>query len=535
MKLHRWACVWLILGALIVASSAFAQDGPLPRRIDPGQPPVPELGGGGDWSFVNITGQLPGSSLGTLAARANGTVYVWSMHREYVPVVAGGDLPRRVDPGEPPFPREGGWPGAAPPSEGGTQPIINRIDNGDAPPEGTSGSDPLVPMHYVTTSTLYQFTGGLWSPSLVVSNETGVSVFMAKSGDLFAATDLPDGTIRVYRYHAGEWRMEGLPDGVRGPAGDFAGENVIFLRSGDAILRHTGNHWKVELTCDDMATGGGLAYLGRNQILASCNVDEHIFDGNAWIENDESIPMHVHTAWGARDAQGVLHLFQGGANGEHTAMQIYEMVESDPGTLTGQSHLDIQEPAVCAGNCPGFVRHLWGLGPHDVYATGEAHGMGHLLWFDGSRWFDIAPMANLPATVGVGGTRWDGMWVSLTDGRLLHRPGDGSSPAMETTDPSGAPIGPLGSDLEPRVAEDLVVLGGPSSRATLEFSLPSAREVTLSVFDLGGRRMATVAPGQLPAGVNRLTWEAEDAPSGIYFCRLDAGALNAMRKVVIHR
>ncbi|GAB5518165.1 MAG: hypothetical protein RhofKO_04160 [Rhodothermales bacterium] len=62
-----------------------------------------------------------------------------------------------------------------------------------------------------------------------------------------------------------------------------------------------------------------------------------------------------------------------------------------------------------------------------------------------------------------------------------------------------------------------------SHSTTLRFTLPEALPIRLEVFDTLGRRLATLADGWQPAGTHTLDWNAGDAPSGVYFARLQAG------------
>jgi hypothetical protein len=76
--------------------------------------------------------------------------------------------------------------------------------------------------------------------------------------------------------------------------------------------------------------------------------------------------------------------------------------------------------------------------------------------------------------------------------------------------------------------------------AAVALALPAGERVTARIFDVTGRRVATVADGALPAGRHRIEWDARDAtgspvPSGVYFLRLDAGERSFARKVNVVR
>ena len=73
---------------------------------------------------------------------------------------------------------------------------------------------------------------------------------------------------------------------------------------------------------------------------------------------------------------------------------------------------------------------------------------------------------------------------------------------------------------------------------TLRFAVPRAGSVTLAVYDVTGRRVATLADGPYGAGEYSFTWHGVDdsgrsVGSGIYFARMSAGEFSAVRKMVL--
>jgi len=75
-----------------------------------------------------------------------------------------------------------------------------------------------------------------------------------------------------------------------------------------------------------------------------------------------------------------------------------------------------------------------------------------------------------------------------------------------------------------------------TDRVTLSYYLPEGtRNVELSLYDLSGRRIATLLDGPGAVGRNELAWDASTLPPGVYLVRLvaDTGALT--RRVVIAR
>ncbi|UCH78475.1 MAG: T9SS type A sorting domain-containing protein [Candidatus Coatesbacteria bacterium] len=71
-----------------------------------------------------------------------------------------------------------------------------------------------------------------------------------------------------------------------------------------------------------------------------------------------------------------------------------------------------------------------------------------------------------------------------------------------------------------------------SGVATFTFHLERPGHVRLAVYDLAGRKVATVAEGHYEAGDHAASWAA-DVPTGIYLYRLEAGDRLATRKVVV--
>jgi endoglucanase len=65
----------------------------------------------------------------------------------------------------------------------------------------------------------------------------------------------------------------------------------------------------------------------------------------------------------------------------------------------------------------------------------------------------------------------------------------------------------------------------------LRFALPSASFVTLKVYDLLGRELATIVNGNRAAGTYTVSWDASAYPSGVYFCRMQGGNFVVTKKM----
>lgn len=70
---------------------------------------------------------------------------------------------------------------------------------------------------------------------------------------------------------------------------------------------------------------------------------------------------------------------------------------------------------------------------------------------------------------------------------------------------------------------------------TIRFSLPHAANVSLKVFDVLGREVATLVSGGLDAGVHTSAWQTGTISSGIYFYQLRAGGYVETKKMLLLR
>jgi hypothetical protein len=67
----------------------------------------------------------------------------------------------------------------------------------------------------------------------------------------------------------------------------------------------------------------------------------------------------------------------------------------------------------------------------------------------------------------------------------------------------------------------------------INYQLPANSFVTLKVYDILGREVATLINGRQSAGYYNATFKASNLPSGVYFYRLQAGAYSSTKKLVV--
>lgn len=99
--------------------------------------------------------------------------------------------------------------------------------------------------------------------------------------------------------------------------------------------------------------------------------------------------------------------------------------------------------------------------------------------------------------------------------------------------------------IAPAVAATDFALAAPypnpfNPETTIKFSIGNGERVRLAVYDLLGRRIATLVDGALAAGRHDVRWNGVDddgrqVASGVYLIRLQSGAHHSARKVVLMR
>jgi hypothetical protein len=68
---------------------------------------------------------------------------------------------------------------------------------------------------------------------------------------------------------------------------------------------------------------------------------------------------------------------------------------------------------------------------------------------------------------------------------------------------------------------------------TISFDLPEISNVSIQVYDLTGRQVATAFEGQLSTGHHRIHFDASSLSSGTYMYRLSAGNLTEVRLMTL--
>jgi hypothetical protein len=68
---------------------------------------------------------------------------------------------------------------------------------------------------------------------------------------------------------------------------------------------------------------------------------------------------------------------------------------------------------------------------------------------------------------------------------------------------------------------------------TIKFMLPKTSNVTLTVFNILGQKVATLFDGRMSAGAQVVQFDATRLSSGVYIYRLEAGDFRSQKKMML--
>lgn len=93
---------------------------------------------------------------------------------------------------------------------------------------------------------------------------------------------------------------------------------------------------------------------------------------------------------------------------------------------------------------------------------------------------------------------------------------------------------PIVADIQPEAFSLGQAYPNPfNPTATIPFTLPERSSISLKIFDLSGREVATVLQGELPAGQYHYDFNAASLSSGIYLYRLEAPGFSKTMKFML--
>ncbi|MBD3234994.1 MAG: T9SS type A sorting domain-containing protein [candidate division Zixibacteria bacterium] len=127
-------------------------------------------------------------------------------------------------------------------------------------------------------------------------------------------------------------------------------------------------------------------------------------------------------------------------------------------------------------------------------------------------------------------SKCDSVWFEFTVEGAPLADGNREWSVMETTIGAGAPTGGEETGLPSKLKLD----GSPNpfnANTRIDFMLSESGHTKVEVYDLMGRKVEVLVDEYKDAGSHTVVWDAEDYPSGIYFCKLTQGSLKVTKKM----
>jgi photosystem II stability/assembly factor-like uncharacterized protein len=254
---------------------------------------------------------------------------------------------------------------------------------------------------------------------------------------------------------------------------------------------------------------------------------------------------------------GVFVSLNGGTNWLHANsllpnVAIYELaIDTANSKLVAATHgrgmwranLDVSGPALAITAPTGGESWPVGASRTITWTASDPSGVASvdlLLSLDGGVSYpnriasNLANTGSYPWTVAPGATTRARVRVVAKD--ALGQPSIAASAAnfALTTIPTAVSDGVTAYALEP------VAPSPGRAPFTVRFALPEAGAVTVEVYDVGGRRVHSLAAGGFGAGRHALIWDGHDrdgmpSPDGVYFVRLRATGQDRVRRVALVR
>jgi len=134
----------------------------------------------------------------------------------------------------------------------------------------------------------------------------------------------------------------------------------------------------------------------------------------------------------------------------------------------------------------------------------------------------------------------DTQWLdTVPDGWMYHYQMSAVDDADNESDPTGSTATGVRAGAAPaRITLGQNVPNPFNPTTTISIGLPAEGHVTLTVYDIGGRRVRTLVDAVIPAGTRSFTWDGRDSrgqlvASGVYFYRMTTEGFQQTRKMLL--
>jgi hypothetical protein len=202
------------------------------------------------------------------------------------------------------------------------------------------------------------------------------------------------------------------------------------------------------------------------------------------------------------------------------------------GTLVGGTKKDVViSNRIRTGLKTGVPRPVVIYGWHQTDGTPiqplyNGHGETYADYSHGIRLVEDAVTVNgVPSTIGAI-LRNDTLAVLLSDEGSIAQPRYGDPPTGVNTEPGGGGRGTGWLESFPNPFN-------PNS--DIRYQIAEFRTVRLAVYDLLGREVAVLVNEEKAPGAYQVRFDATGMPSGVYFCRMEAGRYTATKQLLLVR
>jgi hypothetical protein len=396
-----------------------------------------------------------------------------------------------------------------------------------------------------------------WSTCSDASDKRGLYITPQKTvfvHDLVFWADYPafsDITLRANIYSAvGTIRVSQIATGLDRPAISTSGMRAFHIPVNALLLE--GRHYDIEVEF----TPTTWHCKSEASITLPYTIDGaiRVVDGEAGGNANNTIMPHLGVSWSDGTGGAPLDL------GKTFDPSTYSTSQNDYDhgvyvtSLTTQQVFSLGWLAdVPEGETIGArIYEAVGTTRGALIATGSIYSSG-----SGTRWHDIPVSAELQSgqdydlEIEINGVDDFSYWLDLTgmpydiggavqvrDGEQGGDPGNALIPHMRMNACAGTPTSV--SDGGPVTPPPFVLMqpapNPVTGRARIGFSLDREETVSITVYDLKGRRVATLLENQSrPAGFSNVDLDAVNLPSGVYFVRLSAAGRSMARKITVVR
>jgi len=164
--------------------------------------------------------------------------------------------------------------------------------------------------------------------------------------------------------------------------------------------------------------------------------------------------------------------------------------------------------------------NIWAIGSIGQYPQPVFEGLIYYSSDSGETWTE-QESGTSQELLGIWFNNSEEGWISGENGTILHTDNGGIYTEITKTEIAKSNI-------------QLKNYPNPfNSKTTIEFTLPDASLITLSVYDLSGKKLETIISKLLSKGDHEISWNAAGHKVGIYFIRLETEGETLVQKAII--